>query len=158
MKSFPKITFIAAILLFSACTDEKEVFTKYRDINGEAWAWDSPCAFEFNIADSAYTHDFYINLRLTENYPKSNMYIQSRLITPNNDTINQLYNVLLFNNEGASLGKRTGKLFNYKEAITRNNHWENGTYQVLLTQFTREFDLNGVNAVGIDIRKGEPIF
>ena len=158
MKFLTNSFFISFILLIFGCSNKNEVFVEYKDLPSETWKWDNPLDFEFEIKDSVYTHNFNINLRLTDAYPKSNIYIQGKWIMPSGDTINKLYNLLLFNTEGASFGEKSGKFLNYCLNINKNNNLPNGKYKITLTQFTRSFELNGINALGIGIYKGEPVF
>jgi gliding motility-associated lipoprotein GldH len=159
MKFYPKSLIVFFLILSAnACNNEDITFTKFTDISGETWTWDDPCSFEFEITDDNITYNRYIDLRLTDNYPKSNIHIQSQTITPAGDTINTLFPLLLFNVEGVTLGKKSGKLMNYSKPIAHNERLEKGKYTVKLIQHTRVFELNGVNAVGYSIHRGDPVF
>lgn len=148
------------IILFTAtaCNNEDITYTEFKDIANETWNWDDPCIFEYEITNNKVTYNQFIDLRLTDNYPKSNIYIHAEIITPDGDTLNELFNLLLFNREGVTLGEKSGKLMNYSKKIAKNKALENGKYRVKLIQHTRVFELEGVTAVGFSLKKGDPVF
>ena len=157
MKYLNRLVYICLIALCS-CGDESEVYSSFKDVPDEVWNWDNPSQFEFTISNNQVTYNQHINLRLTENYPKSNIYVQSQMVTPKGDTLKQLHNFLLFSKEGVSLGNKSGKLLNYSFDIAANKPLEKGTYRVTIIQHTRVFELAGVNAVGFSVSQGDPVF
>lgn len=157
MKYLTRLSLIL-IITFYSCGDEDAIYSSFMDIPKEVWNWDNPSQFEFNISDDKTTYNQQIDFRLTENYPKSNIYVQSQIITPKGDTLKELHNFMLFSKEGVSLGKKSGKLLNYTFGIAMNKPMAKGPYKAKIIQHTSVFELEGVNAVGFSISKGEPVF
>ena len=139
------------------CGNDKMVYKEYQNVSGEVWRWDDLKTFEFNITSKEVTYNRYIHLRLTDNYPKANIYLKSMLIH-DNDSVKHLHNIKLFSPEGVSEGKKGSKFISYRVNLFKNQRLKAGKYKVVLEQHTRVFDLKGVNAVGYEIEKGEPVF
>lgn len=160
MKFYPRLfSALFCLLIFSSCGNEEVVFTEYTDIPSETWNWDNPALFEFEITDDQTTYNKFINLRLTDAYPKANIYILAELANDQGDTLEKPYNLKLFSEEGSTLGKKSGKLMNYKVPIDKSNQiLKKGKYKLKFIQHTRVFELKGVNAVGFTLEKGEPVF
>ncbi len=159
MKYFLNIT-IALLICFGStgCGNEQITYIQYKDLPKEVWNWDDALFFEYTIEDSLFTYNGELNVRVTDDFPKSNIYIQSQTISPSGDTTHQLHNLILCSPEGVTTGKRSGKLMNCGGTVFTNRTLQNGTYKVKLTQHTRVFDLKGVNAIGLTIAKGDPVF
>jgi len=157
MKYWHKLSLVV-ILSISSCGNDIDIYSSFKDIPSEVWNWDNPSNFEFTIIDDQVTYNQHVELRLTENYPKSNIYLQSEIVSPKGDTINKLHNFMLFSKEGVSLGSKSGKLLNYSFEIATHKPLPKGKYQVKLIQHTRVFELQGINAVGFSVSKGEPVF
>ncbi len=154
------VIIIAAAISLFACNTDNFVHTKAIDIPGETWKWDNPITFEYEITDSNTTYNHLFQIRLTDKYAKANIYFTRKMINPNGDTLPEtLFNCQLFTEEGAVIGKKSGRFFNVETLLEKNLKTNVlGKYKVILTQHTREFELHGVNAVGYAVTKGEPVF
>jgi gliding motility-associated lipoprotein GldH len=157
-KTFKTAVCLICIALLSGCQDKNTITKEYTNVNAEVWNWDDPKSFKFDVLDGNHTYNQYIHLRLTDNYPKSNIYIKSYTIQ-GMDTVKKLHNLLLFSAEGKSLGKRGSKFMSYRIPIVKNQKLKiNTPYSITLEQHTRVFELKGVNAVGFEVEKGDPVF
>lgn len=158
MKLFHKATVFIAFIAFQQCTDPNLISKQYINVSQEVWEWDEPKTFTFEVLDAEFTYNQYLHLRLTDDYPKSNIYIKSYLIYAK-DTAIELHNLNLFSPEGKALGKRGSKFITYRLPIALNQALKKDTtYTMVLEQHTREFELSGVNAVGFEVEKGDPVF
>lgn len=157
-KTVNKTLFCALSILLFSCGNKNTVTKEYQNVSSEIWKWDDPKSFEYSILDGDYTYNHYVHLRLTDNYPKANIYIKSYTIA-GNDTVKKLHNLKLFSPEGNSLGDKGGKFMSYRLPIVKNKNQKIKTpYKIILEQHTRVFDLKGVNAVGFEVEKGDPVF
>jgi gliding motility-associated lipoprotein GldH len=150
------------LLLFFSC-DDKQVFDAYTSTQGQ-WHKDSIVTFNFKAPDTINPYNLFINIRNTNDYPFSNLFLITELIHPNGKIIKDTLEYKMAAPNGELLG--TG-LSNLKE----NKLWykghendfvfkEEGAYDLRIQQAMREngsveglLYLEGVNDVGFRIEQ-----
>lgn len=153
---------IGAFLMLVGC-DKNRVFDTYESIESIGWHKDSIQEFELPIMDSIAEYNMYFNIRNSNDYPFSNLYVISTIEYPNGknqvDTLE--YEMALLDGkwlgEGGSSIKES-KLW-YKENFKFK---EDGKYKISIAQAMRKNGsvdgitfLKGITDVGLRVEKKE---
>jgi len=156
MRNF--VVFLTLTVLLLSC-DGKQVFDRYKTLPKQ-WGKDQVVTFNFKSPDSINKYNLFINLRSTNAYEFSNLYLIVSLTAPNNnETIDTLaYQMAEPNGEwlGEGFATKENKLFfkeNYQFKAT-------GDYTINITHAMRkngnvlgEENLKGITEVGFRIEK-----
>ena len=150
---------LVLILLVMSC-DSNRVYDAYSSLPDQ-WHRDSIVQFEFNPPDTLNSYNLIVNLRNTDDYRYSNLFLILELNYPNGKTIRDTLEYQMTAPDGTFLGKgftdiKENKLW-YKEDFVFE---EDGTYRVNIAQAMRENGriqgltlLSGITEVGFRIEK-----
>lgn len=150
---------VALGLLFVSC-DSKSVYDKYKSVPNE-WHKDSIVSFNITPPDSIKPYNLFINLRNTEAYKYSNLYLIVEMDFPHGKIIKDTLEYRMADPSGKLLGEgmtdiKENKLW-YKEGVV---FAESGDYTVKIQQAMRENGqvdgveaLEGITDVGFRIEK-----
>lgn len=150
---------IALALLFISC-DSKSVYDVYKPVPN-AWHKDSIVSFNITPPDSIKPYNLFINLRNTEAYKYSNLYLIVEMDFPHGKIIKDTLEYRMADPSGKLLGDgmtdiKENKLW-YKEGVV---FAESGDYTVKIQQAMRENGkvdgveaLEGITDVGFRIEK-----
>ncbi|MFV0565945.1 MAG: gliding motility lipoprotein GldH [Flavobacteriaceae bacterium] len=148
-----------AALLVVAC-DSKRVLDHYKTVPNQ-WHKDSIVSFNFTPPDSTNAYNLFINLRNTNAYKYSNLFLIVEMAFPHGKTIKDTLEYKMAEPSGKLLGTgitdtKENKLW-YKEGVVFN---ESGLYQINIQQAMREngkvegvTQLEGITDVGFRIEK-----
>lgn len=140
-------------MLFFAC-NSRTVYEESMTVKESVWNWQQKAQFEFDIKDTATPNNIFINIRNTNKYKFSNLYLFVTLTAPDGNFMKDTFNCVLADEKGNWLGKGSGDI--------RENHviWkkdvvfpQSGKYTIDIVQAMREKKLEGITDVGIDIEK-----
>jgi len=148
---------LVSLILFSC--DEKRIFDQYQSV-AENWKKTDSVQFQFKAPDTLNKYNLFINLRNTNNYEFSNLYLIVNLKAPShNETIDTLqYEMAKPDGEwlGTGFATKENKLF-FKENVRFK---EIGDYNISITHAMRkngnvlgEENLKGITEVGFRIEK-----
>ena len=73
-------------VLFISC-DSNRVFDEYKSITNNSWSQDHPINFNFEITDTISKNNLFINIRNSNQYQFSNLYIITSINFPNGKKI-----------------------------------------------------------------------
>jgi len=147
--------------MFTSC-DKNRVYDNYKTLTGY-WEKDSILTFEVNDMDSLQRYDLFINLRNTNDYEYSNIYLITEMSFPYGKVVEDTleYEMAYPDGEwmGVGIGEvKTSKLW-YKKGVRFN---EPGTYEFKIRQAMRKNNhregiekLKGITEVGLRIEKPE---
>jgi len=158
-RMFKIIAPLLALVLFVSC-DSNIVISKNKSLSG---SWNKNEVIHFNIPqlDSIKTYNIFINLRNTNDYKYSNIFLIVSMQFPHGKTITDTLEYKMANPDGSWLGKGIGnvkenKLW-YKEQIS---FLEKGDYNLSITQAVRNngnvegvTNLEGITDVGFSIEE-----
>nr|WP_321221225.1 gliding motility lipoprotein GldH [uncultured Psychroserpens sp.] len=96
------ILYIVLIMSMLSC-DSKRVFDEYQSVSGE-WDKDNLIAFKVTPPDTINAYNLYVNLRNTEDYKYSNLFLIVELNYPNGKTIKDTLTYKMANPDGTFLG------------------------------------------------------
>ena len=151
--------FLACCLLVASC-DSKRVYDVYKSVPNH-WHKDSIVSFHITPPDSIKPYNLFINLRNTEAYKYSNLYLIVEMDFPHGKIIKDTLEYRMADPTGKLLGDgitgvKENKLW-YKEGVV---FAESGDYTVKIQQAMRENgkvdgveELDGITDVGFRIEK-----
>jgi len=151
---------ICITLLFIGC-DSNRLFDTYMSIPNHEWSSDNSIKFEVNAKDTISKHNVFIQLRNTDEFEFSTLFIIGKIKFPNGTQVIDTLEYEMADVRGKWLGSgytsvKENKLF-YKENIQFN---QSGIYTFNLRQATRKMadvegkkPLKGVSDVGLRIEK-----
>ncbi len=156
-----KISSLLLILsLLQACQSE-EAYNNYQTIANAKWKQDQVLQFDIPMKDSLSVYNLYINLRNTNEYPFSNLFLITQMTFPDNTKVVDTLEYEMTDPNGRFLGSgfsdiKENKLF-YKEKV---RFAKPGLYRFFIKQAMRKRNsvtpvdpLIGVSDVGISIEK-----
>ncbi len=150
---------LIALLSLSSC-DKNRVYDQYKSLPNQ-WNRDSTLVFKVNELDSTQTYNLFINIRNTDDYQFSNIFLITDMIFPQGKVIQDTLEYTMAAPTGQWLGEGTGevklsKLW-YKEQVQFK---EQGSYTFKIRQAMRQNgktegikQLKGITEVGLRIEK-----
>ncbi|HOP03402.1 MAG TPA: gliding motility lipoprotein GldH [Tenuifilaceae bacterium] len=143
--------FLAISIIITSC-DNYDIYNQNIMIPNEVWHMDSIAHFNVNISDTVSSHNIYINLRNTVNYPNSNLYLFIETHAPTGAKLRDTMECILANSRGEWLGKGFGRIRDnqipYKVEIRFPSQ---GDYHFSIQQAMRVRELKEVVSVGLRI-------
>lgn len=141
-------------MLFTSCNNEDIYFQKYTEIEGSSWNMDDNIQYEFDIKDTAFIYDFSFNLRNTNDYQYSNLFIFWQLQSPDGRIKTDTSEFILAKPNGQWLGKTaSGTVIENSMLFLKKKLPVPGKYTFTFWQGMREVSLNNVKDIGLKIVK-----
>lgn len=153
------IAIVLMLFLVLSC-DSNAVFDKYQSVS-TSWNKEDVVNFKINAPDSLNPYNLFVNVRNTNDYKFSNLYLIVQMKFPHGKTITDTLQYEMTEKNGAWLGQglsavKENKLW-YKEGVIFK---ENGTYDVTIQHAMRNngdvngvVNLEGITDVGFRIEK-----
>lgn len=147
---------VAFALTLVSC-DDAVLYEKNEDIKNGSWNMKQQLGFDFEVPDTTTRYNFYFNIRNTDEYPFSNIYVFFHTKFPNgkmgNDTIEF---PLMDENTGQWKGKGQGDIHDCRLIFRQNARFPvAGKYHMDVEQAMRMEELPGIMNAGIRIEKIE---
>lgn len=144
-------------LLFSGC-DNNTIFNEKKDIPNYVWNKDNRVSFEFEITDTASVYDVILDLRHTNFYPFSNIWLMVYTTYPDNpEPSSQRLELTLADKDGRWKGECIGDICDDELYIQENAFFDKpGKYGIAFDQIMRTDDLATIMSVGLRIVKTGP--
>ena len=144
---------IVFILLSASCR-EISIYHANIDIPHESWNLDSIAVFKVDIDDTTAVHNIFVNIRNTNEYPNSNLFLFVQTTSPVGSTLRDTMECILADSRGKWLGRGFGAIrdnqFPYKKYI---RFPEKGTYTLNIQQGMRTSNLKGIASVGLRVER-----
>ena len=152
MNKFFYIFIISCFLI--SCSDPDVVYQNSKVIENNTWNKNDSVRFDFDINDTTEFYDFYFNLRTTNLYEWSNLYMFVEIRSPEDQYNIDTVEFLLANSVGEWTGVSSGSIINNKVLFINQKRFPAlGTYRLTFNQAMRQDDLKEVMDVGIIIKK-----
>ena len=152
-----RILFIAGLgILLSgfACQNPNVLVDENQSINQARWTYVNPIKIKVPIVDTAAAYTLFINLRHTEAYAYSNIFIRIKQGNPNKTQTVWRKEYTLANLDGEWLGTGSGNLRSHQLVLFKNHHFSQpGTYVFELEQYMRDNPLKEVSDIGLRVEK-----
>ena len=139
-----------------SCGDANIVYQSSKVIENNTWNKNEGVSFDFDINDTAEFYDFYFNLRTSNLYEWSNLYMFVEIGSPEEQFNIDTVEFSLANSVGEWTGVSSGSIINNKILFISKKRFPSlGTYKLTFNQAMRQDDLTEVMDVGIIIKKAE---
>lgn len=143
------------LLLLTAC-DSTGLYDESRDIEGGEWDISERLAFDFEVPDTLTKYNFYFNIRNTDDYPYSNIYVFFRTTFPDGKTAVDTVELPLADANGRWYGKGQGDVHDCRLVFRQGVRFPAaGKYHMEVEQAMRMEALPGVINAGIRIERAE---
>lgn len=138
----------------SACL-RSNVFEKNNAIKNHKWNEDNVQSFKFEVSDTLSNYSMYFNMRHSDSYPYSNIWLLISTEFPSTDTpASSKIEVPLADLEGKWLGRGMNEIWEHRMLIASPLHFSKaGTYTIKLKHIMRVNPLPEVMSVGIRLEK-----
>jgi len=137
------------LFALSSCT-RGLVYEKYLEIEGNSWEYESPVTFEVSIEELNKEYDLYVNLRHSNDYPYSNIWLMLFSLPPNGQPTQQRLELKLAKPDGAWIGNGMGSTITHEIRVrTGMRFTEVGTYTYTIQHDMRMNQVPAVSHVGI---------
>ncbi|MEN8957188.1 MAG: gliding motility lipoprotein GldH [Flavobacteriales bacterium] len=143
-----------AFALFTSCDNEEIYFQKFTEIENSSWVMDKKIPYEFEVKDTSAVYNFSFNLRNTNDYQYSNLFIFWQLQSPDGRIKTDTSEFILAKPNGQWLGKSaSGTVIENSILFLKKKLPVAGNYKFTFTQGMREASLNNIKDIGLKIVK-----
>lgn len=158
MKRFIKILYPAVCVLITmllgSCTDPGAIVDTNTQIADHNWSYVNRAKFDCKIDDEKAAYNLYFNLRVTDAYKYSNLFVLIHQKSPNGYIKTTRYELKLASKDGEWLGKGSGSLYSYQVPFQSGIKFPvKGIYHFEIEQNMRDNPLHEVSDVGIRVEK-----
>ncbi|QQS30946.1 MAG: gliding motility lipoprotein GldH [Sphingobacteriales bacterium] len=152
-QSILKCLFFITTLQFFGCSTNT-VFEKNIKLAEGTWKYENIPVFEPEISDTVSRYNLYLNLRHSNDYAFSNMWVKVHTTLPSGKKMESRVELPLADKSGKWFGKDSGSIINQQVSIQSNAIMpELGKYKFELEQNMRVDALTEVISVGLTIEK-----
>lgn len=142
---------LGIFFLFSAC-EHTLSYEKYMPVAGRSWNSSQKLFFPVEIKDTSVLYNIYVNVRNTDDYPFSNLWLTIGTKFPANQLFEKRINLTLADSTGKWTGRPEGDLYDEQILIQQNAYFQTpGTYTFSLEQIMRQDPVPGILAVGLRV-------
>jgi gliding motility-associated lipoprotein GldH len=146
---------LAGIAFVTSC-DPSRVYEKNTKIPDGVWYRDHPVQFTVPVEDTITPYNLYINVRNTELYPFSNLYLFITTTAPSGDFVKDTVNVILADEKGKWKGRGLGDIWDLQQLYKQNVRFaQRGTYHFEYEQAMRMEKLPFILDVGLRVEKAD---
>jgi gliding motility-associated lipoprotein GldH len=151
----PKIYLLSFIVFFISCAEGGYVlYDKSKPIGDHSWQLKDKKEYWLEVPTKPTTYKLSLNLRITNDYPYSNLFILFRTLGPQKEFSTRRLEFKLANSAGDWLGSGSGNIFTFRIPITDTLRFRNlGVYKFEIEQNMRDNPLRGVVDIGLRIEK-----
>lgn len=154
MKNYLLLLSVLLVTLFEISCDRMAVYDKNKPVPDYTWNYKDTFLFHVNIADTVHAHNIYINIRNSENYRYSNIYLFITTYAPNGNFLKDTFEITLADKSGKWLGQGAGNIFSLQVPYKKNVRFPyRGIYLFEIQHAMWNKDLHGIADVGIRVEK-----
>lgn len=144
------------IMFFLNACNTGVVIDKFKKIENGTWRSSDIVRFSVPVEDTLQMYDFYINIRNTNDYAFSNLYVFMKTFYPDGKISADTLEFFLADPQGKWLGSGSGKLIDNRILFSKNIRFPMaGIYSFEFEQAMREEELKGIENFGIRIEKSQ---
>ena len=155
MQKFSKyIFFFVSLLMLSSCMRGR-IYEKYESLQNWDWNYADSKSFPIEIKEPGKHYNIYVNVRHSEDYLYSNLWVQLQIKKPGNKEDNQRFALTLATQEGRWLGTRLGSIYDIPPFLVLQNYSipDIGQYNFILRHAMRDDKISGIMDVGIRVEQ-----
>lgn len=145
------IALLMISISFVSCWD-LPMFSETKEIEGDLWDVSNSIEFSWEIDEISNNYDAYVDIRHTENYRYTNLYLFLDFTFPNGKSKRDTLECILATQRGKWLGSGLGDSFDKRTVFQENIQFPlKGEYSLKITHGMRDELLEGVSEVGLRI-------
>ncbi len=148
---------LVAMVMAAGCSFNS-VYEHSQDIPNEEWNKNIPVKFEIPVTDTINGFKIVVNVRNSNEYPYSNLFLFLTTYSPQGNSIRDTIEMKLADDNGKWLGKGFGGVWS-SEIVLRSNRVirfpSSGTYKVDIVQAMRDDVLRGIKDIGIKVERAK---
>jgi gliding motility-associated lipoprotein GldH len=142
---------LVIVPMLVGCID-RPMFTDMKNLPDRVWQVNDPAVFEVEVTDTVSFFDFYLNIRIGEEYGFANMYLFIDTRFPDGRGVRDTVECILADRSGRWLGDGSGSVRDNRILFKpRVRFPQTGTYTFELEQGMRTIVLDEVHDIGIGI-------
>jgi len=146
------------LLLFFVGCSTKEVVDHWKDLEDNQWIGSKPVTIPVEISDTGHYYNVFINLRVTNAYKYSNLWLKLQIKDPIGKATEDQIMLTLANHRGKWVGHNLGQIISFQIPTLKDKVFgKPGTYTFRLEQFMRDSVLKEVVSAGIKLEKQQKI-
>jgi gliding motility-associated lipoprotein GldH len=154
LKSFCVLTGILLVSVLAGCSDANSVMDNNTALTDHNWSYINRIRFDCKIDDESAAYNLYLNLRVTDNYKYSNLFVLIYETSPDKRVKVTRYEVKLAGRDGEWFGKGSGNLYSYQVPFKTGVKFPaKGNYHFEIEQNMRDNPLHEVSDVGLRVEK-----
>ena len=139
------------VLTLTAC-DRNVLFDDSRHLDGDVWNSSELMVFNVEVSDTSSTYLCCFDLRNTNDYPFSNIFLSLKTVLPDGAVATDTnLEFILAEPDGRWLGKQTGRYIDGRYPFGYLRFPQQGLYQFSVGHAMRDTLLPGVKDVGLHI-------
>lgn len=153
MKVKKHILLIFALMWYSCSTNI--VYQENKVLENKQWDRKDLIKFYVNVEDTLSSHNIFITIRINGNYSRRNLYVFSRIKSPDSYTLVDTLNLLLADEKGHWFGKSNlGDLYYNKFLYKSDVRFpKKGQYTFIFEQAMRSEKIDNIEDFGLKIEK-----
>jgi gliding motility-associated lipoprotein GldH len=144
---------IMVIFLISSC-DDHAVYDKNISLPEFSWNFQDTLSFHVNIADTSHAHNIYLNIRNSESYQYSNIFLFVSTYAPTGHFLKDTFEIKLADKSGKWFGRGVGNVFSLQVPYKRKIKFPyKGIYLFEIQHAMWNKNLKGIADVGLRVEK-----
>ncbi|MFM9944064.1 MAG: gliding motility lipoprotein GldH [Bacteroidia bacterium] len=153
-----KFIYSTIFLMFLAGCSIVPVIDQWKNLDETQWQKSNPVTIPVTISDTDYYYNLAINLRVTNDYKYSNLYIKLNITDPAGKKASDPIMLTLADHRGKWVGHSLGHIISFRLPAQKDKVFSKaGKYTFELEQFMRDTVLKEVVSVGIKLDKQQEI-
>lgn len=154
--NYPKfhISLLVLFTMIGLVSCEQYYHQEQLEVNNEVWKYADSLTFHFDIKDTTYTYDLLLDIEHHKDYLYENLYCKIYTYAPNVAARQQQISFQLADKMGVWKGDCSGDYCTATIALLTNTTFNTlGQYKIVLEQFTRQQDLEGLKSFQLKIKQ-----
>lgn len=148
-----KYIIISLLFFFTAC-DPGRIYEKNLSVNAGGWMYSEQLDFEVNIPDTSSAYNIYLNVRHSDRYAYSNLWIQLKTMLPDSSVMTDKVQVELALPDGEWTGNCIDGICTNSVLIRSNIVFpQPGTYKFSIIQDMRQDPLPEILNAGLKLER-----
>ena len=151
LRFFSFLPLIFLIITLMSC-DRNRIFEENTEIENQLWSSNNPIEFIPLISDTLEISNVYLNIRNTDEYPYSNLFLFITTQSPMGYWIKDTVEIKMADKRGKWTGNGIGGVFYKQEIFKANVRFPYpGSYSFKIEHGMRVEDLKGIRDIGLRI-------
>lgn len=150
-KSYIYPVFAAVLSLLTAC-DPSVFYSNNHRVDEEGWNMNNKLCYDIDVTDTARLYTFYVDLRISSDYPYSNSFFFIDATFPDGGVATDTLECPLADVDGRWYGHRSGHYIDNRYAFRKNIIFPSkGHYHFEIAHAMRDTNVVGIKSVGLRI-------